>query len=88
MKVEIDSNTYISVNEIKVGYTFMYDDEPFMVISLCHIVGACPNCAETYSANQFMSDGYIHAVNISTGVVAEFHPTVKVTAVSLKVVNN
>ena len=89
MKVEIENNTYVHVGEIKIGNTFMYDEEPYMVISLNRIVGACPNCADTYSANRFVGDDeFILAVNLEDGIVAEFRPSIQVVVVPLKVVKD
>ena len=86
MKVEIENNTYVHVGEIKIGNTFMYDEEPYMVISLNRIVGACPNCADTYGANRFIGDDeFIIAVNLEDGIVAEFRPSIQVAVIPLKV---
>lgn len=89
MKVEIENNTYVHVGEIKIGNTFMYNEELYMVISLSFIVGACPNCANTYGANRFVGDDdFILAVNLEDGIVTQFRPSVKVTTIPLKVIKD
>ena len=89
MKIEIRNNIYVNVGEIKLGNTFMYDEECYMVISLNRIVGACPNCADTYGANRFVGDDeFILAVNLKDGIVAEFRPSIQVMTVPLKVIKD
>lgn len=89
MKIEIENNTYVRVEEIRFGDTFMYDEEMYMVISLNRIVGACPNCADTYGANRFVGDDeFILAVNLQDGVVAQFRPTIQVITIPLKVIKD
>ncbi len=89
MKVEIENNTYTQVGEIRIGNTFMYDEDPYMVISINRIVGACPNCADTYGANRFLGDDeFVLAVNLENGVVAEFRPSITVEIIPLKVIKD
>lgn len=89
MKIEIENNTYVRVGEIRLGDTFMYDEELYMIISLNRIVGACPNCADTYGANRFVGDDeFILAVNLQDGVVAQFRPSIQVVTIPLKVIKD
>lgn len=83
MKITRKTDKTVPIHQIKVGQTFIEDNEIFL---MCHYDGddiICPRCSEDISINEEIA--YL-AVMLSTGELFNFHPYDSVTLVECEVV--
>lgn len=83
MEIKRKTDRTVSIHQIKVGQTFIEENEIFL---MCRYEGdgiTCPRCSEDISINEEIA--YL-AVMLSTGELFNFHPYDAVTLVECEVV--